>query len=356
MQTAIVYIAPAPYAFVLKDIEGLKEKGLCVHTNYFGSDAWRLPLAFITQLLRLILLRVSGVKVALVHFAGYHAVLPVLLGFRTYIIIAGADACSFPAIDYGSFRKLMLSAAMRFVMRKARALLPVHASLERFENRFSDFGPVEQGYSRFVPGLRTPNIPIPYGFDATTWTEEGVSKSRSGAICVAMGAANGNAVHFRKGIDMIIEAARALPDMSFTVVGVSTTASYTSLPSNLHVLSSVGQDNLRRLFRSSSYYLQPSVMEGFPNALCEAMLCGCLPVVSSITSMPEIIDGCGIVLIERRSEALSEAIRRLIAIGPEQAAGMRLSARERILKYSITRRIDALTVALSMGKQTSASE
>ncbi|MBK6343050.1 MAG: glycosyltransferase family 4 protein [Flavobacteriales bacterium] len=348
MGIAIAYIAPAPYAFVRKDIEGLRECGIDVRVHYFGNRAWRLPIALLNQFMSLLWWRLSGIDVALVHFAGYHAMLPVLLGFKTFIIIAGADACAFPGIEYGSFRKPTMSAAMRFAMRGARALLPVHRSLERFENRYSTFGPMEQGYARFVPGLRTRSVPVPYGFDAQAWRIPEDSGERTGAICVATGAVNGNAIHFRKGIDLIIEAARALPEVPFTVVGATDSGSYTELPSNLRVRGGVSQDELRSLLSASSLYLQPSVMEGFPNALCEAMLCGCLPVVSSMTSMPEIAGQCGAVIPNRRPEALVEAIRKLTAIEPGQAALQRVQARERILEYDLSRRMASLCHAIGM--------
>lgn len=348
MGNAIAYIAPEPYAFVRKDIEGLRQCGIDVRAHCFGKRAWRLPIALLSQFIRLLWWRLSGIDVALVHFAGYHAMLPALLGFKTFIIIAGADACAFPGIEYGSFRKPIMSAAMRFAMRRARALLPVHRSLERFENRYSTFGPREQGYARFVPGLRTRSVPIPYGFDAQAWKIHDGPIERKGAICVAMGAANGNAIHFRKGIDLIILAARALPEVPFTVVGATDPGSYTALPSNIRVLGSVSQDELRALLSGSSIYLQPSVMEGFPNALCEAMLCGCLPVVSGMTSMPEIAGECGAVVQDRRPEALVEPIRKLTAIEPGQAATLRVQARERILEYSLSRRMASLCHAIGM--------
>ncbi|MFN3876510.1 MAG: glycosyltransferase family 4 protein, partial [Flavobacteriales bacterium] len=147
-------------------------------------------------------------------------------------------------------------------------------------------------------------------------------------------------------IDLILAAAKALPDIPFTIVGASSPSSYGRPPANLRVLGRTGQAELRELFHAHSIYLQPSVMEGFPNALCEAMLCGCLPVVSDMTSMPEIAGDCGAVLSRRDHGALIEAIRRLHALAPEEAGPRRLAARSRILPFTLERRIARLQQVL----------
>lgn len=337
----IAYVAPSAYAFVKKDIEALRAGGATVHAHLFGTrSAWQVPLAMLRQLAFLMRAKRAGARTVLAHFAGYHTLLPVLLGFRTYIIIAGADACSFPGIAYGSFRKPVMRRAMAFSMRRAVALLPVHASLERFKNTFSSFGPLEQGYARFVHGLRTPSIPIAYGFDATAW--KGDAPARHGALCVAVGAADGNAIHFRKGIDLIIAAARALPMMRFTVAGAADPGSYTGLPGNLRMLGRVDQAELKGLLLTHAIYLQPSVMEGFPNALCEAMLCGCIPIVSEVTSMPGIVGDARLVVPRREARLLVDALHRVSALGPAEQEQLGAAMRARAGAYTMEARIAAL--------------
>lgn len=347
----IAYVAPDAYAFVRKDVEGLRALGVVVHDHCFEAQkAWQLPMAFVNQLRFLIKAKRHGVRHVISHFAGHHSVLPTLLGFRTHIIIAGADACSFPGIGYGSFRKPLMRFAMAYSMRNASTLLPVHESLRRFKNTFSNFGPAEQGYSHFVNGLNTAERPLPYGFDVTLWPSRETPTTRSGAICIAMGASAGNSVHFRKGVDLIVEAARSLPGIPFTVIGATQPESYTGLPTNVRLIGRVGQSDLRELYQAHSIYLQPSVMEGFPNALCEAMLCGCLPVVSAITSMPSIIGDTGVIITERKREALIAAINALLAAAPEAIEARRKVARERILPYSMQRRMDGLRGAIGQSE------
>jgi glycosyltransferase involved in cell wall biosynthesis len=339
----LAYLAPAPYAFVQKDIDGLRAAGATVHALFFRADTpWQLPWAWLRQCVSLLALRRRGVRIAVAHFAGFHTVLPILLGFRTHPIIAGADACSFPGIAYGSLRKPFMRSAIAFTLRRASAILPVHGSLARFTNTYSDLGPAQQGYAALVPGRLAPTVPIPYGFDASFWTRAASPDQREGAICVAMGAAPGNAIHFRKGVDLIAEAARALPEMPFTIIGASQPGSYTGLPSNIRIRGRVSPTELRDLYLSHSIYLQPSVMEGFPNALCEAMLCGCLPVVSDVTSMPAIAGATGAVIATRSAEALLAGIRGIKDQPEANIADARREARARIAAYTMERRMREL--------------
>jgi glycosyltransferase involved in cell wall biosynthesis len=60
------------------------------------------------------------------------------------------------------------------------------------------------------------------------------------------------------------------------------------------------------------YYVQLSISEGFPNALCEAMACGCIPIVSHVASMPFIVADKGLVIKKRNVEELVSAVTRFM--------------------------------------------
>jgi glycosyltransferase involved in cell wall biosynthesis len=70
------------------------------------------------------------------------------------------------------------------------------------------------------------------------------------------------------------------------------------------VAGKIEYHKLVELYNRHEFYLQLSVAEGFPNTLCEAMLCGCIPIGSNVFSIPKIIGDTGFVLKHRNMDEL----------------------------------------------------
>jgi glycosyltransferase involved in cell wall biosynthesis len=60
------------------------------------------------------------------------------------------------------------------------------------------------------------------------------------------------------------------------------------------------------------YYFQLSIMEGFPNALAEAMLCGCIPIGSNVSGIPFIIGDTGYILNKRDINELNLLVENVL--------------------------------------------
>ncbi len=83
--------------------------------------------------------------------------------------------------------------------------------------------------------------------------------------------------------------------------------------------------------------------EGFPNALIEAMACGCVPIVSNVGAMPEIIANTGYVLEKKDAGLLIALLQKAMAeYKPEKA----LAARKRAEQFSIENRAAQLLDAV----------
>lgn len=81
-------------------------------------------------------------------------------------------------------------------------------------------------------------------------------------------------------------------------------------------------------------YLQPSLWDGMPNALLEAMAAGCLVIGSDAGGIPEIIsDGVNGVIVPRwQLHRLADVVLELLARTDDERARMRQAARERVVQ------------------------
>jgi glycosyltransferase involved in cell wall biosynthesis len=105
---------------------------------------------------------------------------------------------------------------------------------------------------------------------------------------------------------LIAQLAANNPEWHFTLVGDST---YKAQSPNIQVLGKETPASLVELYNSHEYYLQLSSSEGFPNALGEAMACGCVPIGSAVGAIPEIIGDTGLLLKRKSLDTLQELIQ-----------------------------------------------
>lgn len=104
-------------------------------------------------------------------------------------------------------------------------------------------------------------------------------------------------------------------------------------------------EELAGLYAAADYVAIPSMFEGMPNVLLEAMACGVVPVVSDAGAMREVItDGeTGFLFAAEEREAAGAATARALAL--DDAALAALAARVRAYAtetFSLERELDAL--------------
>lgn len=302
-KTRITYIAPGKASFVMQDIEWLS-KEFQVKSYFFKiNNKFLVPF----EMLKLLLYLLFGKsKIYLVSFGGYHSYVAALVAkwknARCYIILNGTDSTSIPEFDYGHLRKGILRSICKWSYEIATALLPVSSSLIATENSYAFDPPRKFGLRNEFPDLDTRIQVVPNGFDIGFWSP-GEEKRDYKSFITVVGSAN-RIVH--KGLDMILKVAPYFPDYTFYVVGLNDVPGASS---NVKFLGYMQKEQLREAYRKSKFYLQLSLWEGFGCALCEAMLCGCIPIVSNVNVLPEIIGDSGYILMKRSEEELKRLLK-----------------------------------------------
>lgn len=135
----------------------------------------------------------------------------------------------------------------------------------------------------------------------------------------------------RKGHETFVRTAALMPDVSFVLVGNWKDGAIEDLRSiatpNVTFAGRVSNDALLDYYRKAAVYVQASLHEGFGLSVAEAMLAGCVPVVSRAGSLPEVTGDSGIFVDAPEPVVLCQAIGKALAY-PDEA---RAAIRQRIL-------------------------
>lgn len=331
-KNSVIYVYPSKSTFILRDIEILGNE-FDVKENFFDiQNKKKVPLQFIRQFFFL-LRNLRSSKGIICHFAGYSSLLPSLLGklFNRpcLIIVAGNDGSKFPDFSYGNYTKKVYGFITGLSLRNACHILPVHESLYYQDYDYYEGGKPAQGYSVFVPKAKNvPFTPVYYGYDASLFNilPNTVRKKNT---YLTIGNLSSPYIFKRKGYDIIIELAKMRSDCQFTLVGWNGNTPI-EVPENVTLLPFKNQQEIIELFNQHQFYFQLSVMEGFPNALAEAMLCGCIPIGSNVSGIPYIIQKNGYILKHRDVNDLSKIVDQIKGTTEETLEQMSIQARKRV--------------------------
>lgn len=329
----IIYIYPKKASFITTDLNILSQKYNVIENTGNWDEGYKIPFLFVKQLFFL-LKKVKKTECFVVSFGGYWALLPVIIAKlfkkKVFIILHGTDCADFKEINYGNLRKPYLKAILGVSYKLATRLLPVSSSLIYTENSyFSKDKIIKQGIDVFFPNINTPKTVISNVFDGNKWKiEQGAYRYKNRFITVL-----GNGQFKRKGGDLILKVARKLTQFDFYFTGIDVFLHQDKMPDNVFFTGKATPEKLCKLYNESAYYLQLSIFEGFGCALCEAMLCGCIPIVSSVNVLPEIVGDTGYILEKMDEDLLILLLTQVYLNNNEE---LRIKARNRILeKYPI---------------------
>ena len=336
-----LYFFVGKSSFVEKDAAIFSEFFELKTFNFDFGKKWKTPFQLIEQFF-FILSNLTSSEFIIIQLAGFHSVLPIifanLAGRKSIIIAAGTDCHSFPSIHYGNYSKRLLSLATKFSFNNCSFILPKHQTLWMTEFSYDTHDFKKQGIKYFIPEITTDYAIVENGYDDTKFKK--LEAANRNSFITISGLLSRESQIKLKGIDLILEAAIQLPDSKFTIVGDTSSPFLKNLPVNVMVVPPIPNNQLSKILSQHQFYLQLSMAEGFPNALCEAMLCECIPIGSNVFSIPEIIGETGFILKERKSNLLVDLIKE---INQKDLSQKGADARNRIkANYTVEKRKEKL--------------
>ena len=340
----IIFIYPSLYTFIQTDIKLLSENFELISVNQNWSSKLLLPFNIVYQFF-FIILNIHRVENILVSFAGYCSFLPTLLGKifnrRVSIIVHGTDCVSFPEIEYGNLRNSVLRFVTKKSLQWSSIILPVSESLVYTENDyFFSSKTIKFGYNYHLSNIKTPYKVIHNGLNVQSWDRNiSIIRNKTSFVTVL-----GKGKIKIKGVDLIIQVASKFPNSIFYLAGIDEVIGY-DVPENIICKGILNAEELKELYNQSQFYLQLSNTEGFGVALCEAMLCECIPIVSDVNFLPTIIGDSGLILKKRNVDMLFDLVNLALKL---DISIMEQRSRKRIIdNFSIENRQRLLISALS---------
>ncbi len=349
----VLYFYATWSPFIAKDVEILETKYEVLIFQFNPKHKLYTIVTFLSQVIFLTK-NIFKSKLYVYQFGGFHSFLPAfyskVFSISSILIAGGTDCVSFPLLAYGNLRPGMLGTFTKLSHKLSTWIVPVDESL--IYNEYSYKNPhatfTEQGIKAFIPKLQSHTQVIYNGY-ADIAKNHPYSKKKNSFITIASGISSISRYQL-KGIDLFIEMAKKMPSSQFTIIGADTLPE--EFPANVQLIPFMDNVALVKHLLETEYYVQLSISEGFPNALCEAMVCSCIPVVTNVGAMPYIVQKNGIVVSEKNVTVILE---QLNAVTAYQIPKLAQSARESILtRFPLERRKKELLLLcdqISKGKQ-----
>ena len=320
----ILYVYSRPASFVEIDLQLLRER--------WDVREWAQPGRYGNPVAVAREVRKSDLVFG--WFASWHTFLPFafarLLGKPSLLVTGGFDTANMPEIGYGYQQGGAAKRLAGWIIRSATKLV-TNSEYTRRE------------VVRNV-GVRAEDVSVVYH-----GVPDRVGELAGGArdpVVLTVGSVAWLTLE-RKGLRPFVQAARLAPELRFVLVGKWLDAAIDLLRElggeNVEYTGHVSNEELAAWYRRSSVYVQASRHEGFGLSVAEAMLAGCIPVVTRAGALPEVVGDVGVQLDGPDPEAIADAVRSTVSSGEAERA----RARERILcRFPLEARRDGLYAAV----------
>lgn len=268
-----------------------------------------------------------------VFFASEHAVVPALLAkvLRKPLVLvpAGYDYANLPEHGYGLATQGK-GLVPKMIGRVASVILPI--STEAMWELFT-----------MVPSASTKTRLGYLSLSPDEWEDPGVERDLDAVVTFGY---ISESSYRRKGVDRFVAAAAADPDRRYILGGtvdpdIRATIEAQGL-ANLELTGHLSHDELRRLLYRSGIYAQLSWHESFGMSMAEAMLCGCVPVVSTSHALSEVAGSWAVV-----SESATHDVDRIAQAAKVARDIDRRAMRDDLVqRFSFERRANTLRDAV----------
>jgi glycosyltransferase involved in cell wall biosynthesis len=327
---SILFVHNGPAHFVRLDLEELRKRYQV--TECYLRSRWVNPISIWRQ--------VRKHDLVFGWFASWHTCLPLefakLLGKPSLLVIGGYDLANMPEIGYGHQRGGLKRWVSRRTMQAASCLVT--------NSRYS-----QEEAARNTPLLRENVRAVYHGVPDTFGALPAGARAR---IALTVGNVDRSNL-VRKGHEAFVRTAALLPDVNFVLAGSwqDDAIDYLRAIATPNVTFSgwLSEEALRDHYRQAAVYVQASQHEGFGLSVAEAMLAGCVPVVTRAGALPEVTGESGVFVDTSEPATLAQGIEKALAFPEERRTGIR----QRILdEFPLERRgqlLEQLTSTLLNG-------
>lgn len=308
VKVKILFVYTDLSSFVKADLEILKRHFDVEPVQWTRTRDVKNMLRIIWHILR--------TDLSFTWFAGGHAArvvfLSKLFGKKSIVVVGGYEVANVSEINYGAMINPKSTRKVKYVLENADRILTVDDSLK-----------VDAINNAEVNGENIQTVHT--GYDPSKWKCDGKKEN----VVITVGYVNWSVMK-RKGFETFVKSAEFVPNAKFVLVGKHVDSSIDYLksiaPSNVEFTGFVADEELLKWYQRAKVYCQLSRYEGLPNALCEAMLCECVPVGTRYCGIPTAIGDVGFNVPYGAPKATAKAIKE--AFNSDKGK----DARERIKK------------------------
>ena len=285
---------------------------------------------------------VSRSRIVIIWFNDYHAFIPILFSKlffkKSVIVVGGYDAI----VDKKYRHGLFLKKGVRSILAKINYSLVseiwvVHKSLEKGCSYANEKFNIVSGVRNFSKNKKLLIKEINTGYDTRFWNYD--TKDEKTGVLTAAFFSDERVINI-KGLQIFNKLAFLIPEFSFTIVGETKIQidDFIDLSPNIKVIGVQTKTQMKEFYQKHKFYFQGSRLEGLPNSVCEAMLCGCIPIGSRVFGIPDIIGNTGI-LFDTEKDLAHVKDFMLSELGEKESK----RARNRIIsKFDISKRTEKI--------------